>query len=196
MAEDDRQKEIVRMLADARKDAADKALEKATDRLTNQTNSISKLRMEFFDRLVLLDGGTISLSLTLVGLLQKGKPTQCHILLFLSWGCFMASLLLSMVRNWREHDRMMAAEWASYTFVVHEHLSAFVLQVESLGVSATDSTVQGALDKGKEVFGKQHAAQSKLDRATKWWGGSAMAFTFVGYLLLLWFAIVNAAALL
>lgn len=197
MDHDDGQEEIVQMLAAARKEAADRALEKASERLTNQTNNTSKLRMEFFDRLILLDGGTISLTLTLVGLLQRvGKPTHCRLLLFFSWACFMASLLLGMVRNWREHDRLMAAEWASYTFVVHEHLSAFVQQVESLGISAADSTVQSTLKKGQEVFSQQQAQQAHLDKKTKILGGSAMASTFMGYLLLLWFAIVNAAALL
>src|SRR5258708_7436068 len=119
------------MLAAARNDAAATALEKASERLTNQTNNISKLRMEFYDRLVLLDGGTISLSLTLVGLLQKaGKPAHSLPLLFFSWICFLASLLLGMLRNWREPDRLVAAELASYSLVVQEYFSSFVQQAE------------------------------------------------------------------
>ena len=184
------------MLVAARKDAASAALEKASERLTNQTSNISKLRMEFYDRLILLDGGTISLSLTLIGLLQKaGKPAHSLALLFSSWICFLASLLLGMLRNWREPDRLVAAEMASYALVVHEYFSAFVQQVESLGVPTTDSPAQSVLAQGPTLVHQQREQEKGLDKQTKRLGGAALIFTALGYTLLLWFAIVNAAAL-
>ena len=188
--------ELKKVLTGARQEAAAAALEKAGERLTNQTNNISKLRMDFYDRLVLLDGGTISLSLTLVGLLQKaGRPAQWLPLLFSSWICFLASLLLGMLRNWREPDRLVAAEMASYALVVHEYFSSFVQQAESLGVSTTDSPVQSVLAQGPTLVHQQQAQQKGLDKQTKRLGGASLLFTALGYVLLLWFAIVNAAAL-
>jgi hypothetical protein len=190
--------EVVQMLATARKEAADNALERAGERLTNQTNNISKLRMEFFDRLVLLAGGTISLSFTLLGLLQKSinKPTHWHWLLFSSWGCFMASLVFAMIRNWREHDRLMATEWASYSLLVHESYAAFVQQAQSLGVETEDAPVQSVLTQGPKVVAQQTKKQQELIKATNVLGATAMILTVIGYLLLLSFAIKNAAALL
>jgi hypothetical protein len=42
---------------------------KSFDRLTAKTDAVAKMRLEFFDRIVLLDGGTVALSLTLLGFL-------------------------------------------------------------------------------------------------------------------------------
>ena len=90
----------------------------------------------------------------------------------------------------------MAAEWARYSLVIHEYFSAFVQQVESLGVSTADSPAQTVLASGPKVVEQQRKREEGLNKATKALGASAMALTLLGYLLLLWFAIKNAAALL
>ena len=197
MEQDSNQAEKMRMLANARNEAAAVALEKSGERLTNQTNNISKLRIEFFDRLVLLDGGTISLSLTLVGLLQRvGKPSHWHLCLFFSWFCFLLSLLLALIRNWREPDRLMAAEWASNALIVHEWASSFTQLAASLGISAADTPMQQALEQGPRVAGAQQKKQEDLYKQTKTMGDAALFFMILGYVLLIAFAIVNAATLL
>jgi hypothetical protein len=184
------------ILAEIRSQAAGKSLEQAGERLTTQTNHIAKLRLEFFDRLVLLDGGTISLSLTLIGLLpksEKAMTTHWHAALFISWACFTMSLVFAMMRNWREHDRLMATETAGYALVVHEWFSAFANQVESLGVSTADSPAKDVLAQGPALVTKQQKQSESLNKTTKLLGAAAMILTVVGYLLLLGFAIKNTA---
>lgn len=183
------------MLADGRSQAASKSLDQANERFTNQTNEIAKLRLDFFDRLVLLDGGTISLSLTLVGLLQKfAVPSlRWRWTLFASWTCFTLSLILAMLRNWKEHDRLLATAFATYALVVHEWFSAFAQQVQTLGVSTANSLARQALARGPEVVTDQQKQSDSLTRTATRIGAAAVGLTVVGYLLLLAFAIRNIA---
>lgn len=196
MAENPEADRLAQQLADIRSQAAGRALDQASGRLTEQTNHVAKLRLEFFDRLVLLDGGTISLSLTLIGLLQKSQKTAMHwqYALVGSWTCFMRSLVLAMLRNWREHDRLMAAESARYALVIHEWFSAFATTVESLGVSTADSTAQNVLAQGPIQVSQQQARSEGLASTTQRLGATAMTLAILGYLLLLAFAVKNTAA--
>lgn len=196
VAEDPNHDAMAQILVDARSQAASEALEQAGDRLTNQTNQVARLRLEFFDRLVLLDGGTISLSLTLIGLLQKSSKAVPHwqLALFGSWACFTLSLILAMLRNWLEHDRLMASEFAAYALLVHEWFSAFAQQVQTLGVSKADSISHQVLTQGPMQVTAQRQQSENLNRKTKRLGAAAMILTVLGYLLLLGFAIKNTAA--
>lgn len=186
------------LLAEIRSQAAANALEKASERLASQTNYVFKLRIEFFDRVVLLDGGTISLSFTLIGLLHRSAntSTQCHLFLFCAWVFFVISMVLAMLRNWQEHDRLMSSEWAAYSLVVHEYFTSFVGQVESLGVSTSDSNAEDVLRQGPALIQQQQAKHADLDKRTKLIGASALICTVFGYVMLLLFAILNAQALL
>jgi Virulence factor BrkB len=86
---------------------------KSFDRQTQQLDSVAKLRLEFFDRIALLDGGTIALSVTLVGSLASKNPhvpMRWITLLILSWIAFVLSMLLALTRNYIEHNRLSTAE--------------------------------------------------------------------------------------
>jgi hypothetical protein len=90
----------------------------------------------------------------------------------------------------------MAAEWTSYSLVVHEYFSAFVQQVESPGVSTADSPAQTALQSGPKVVEQQQKKEQDLNRNTKKLGAAALILSLMGYLLLIWFAIENSTTLL
>ena len=89
-------------------------------------DTVAKMRLEFFDRVVLLDGGTITLSVTLLGFLASKNP---HVsmrwpkLLILSWISFIFSMLFALARNWVEHDRLTATE---YYNAIYQTFSAII----------------------------------------------------------------------
>src|SRR5260370_21523818 len=80
---------------------------KSFERVTQKTDTIAKLRLEFFDRIVLLDGGTVALSVTLIGSFasKTNHGVKSVLLLVFSWSAFLLSMVFALTRNWFEHDR-------------------------------------------------------------------------------------------
>ena len=68
---------------------------KSCDRLTAKTDAVAKMRLEFFDRIVLLDAGTVALSLTLLGFLAPKvyEPTAALKKAIRDWSAFRFSLV-------------------------------------------------------------------------------------------------------
>lgn len=187
------QQNLEQQIAAIRAEQASANLIKAADRFTAQLNNVTKLKMDFFDRLIVLDGGTIALSLTVVGMLAKGGQhvTHCQSFLFISWICFVVSLIAAILRNWHEPDRLAAAEVASLTAAVAENYEATVLQAKSLGVTAPAGMGLEVAEEGKSYVKTQMANQVRHGIASKVTGGIALTATVLGYILLLCFVAAN-----
>src|SRR5882724_840236 len=102
---------------------------KSFNRQTQQMDTVAKLRLDFFDRIALLDGGTIALSVTLVGSLASKSPhapLKCVTALVFSWVAFVLSMLLALTRNWIEHDRLSKGEYNNYILSVNLSFGAMI----------------------------------------------------------------------
>ena len=98
-----------KQIAAAAYTASSEETTKSFDRLSHVTDNVAKMRLEFFDRIALLDGGAIALSVTLLGFLASKNPhatPRWVTLVVLSWVAFVLSMLMALARNWVEHDRL------------------------------------------------------------------------------------------
>ena len=150
----------------ARFEGASKEFERSFLRQMQQTDTVARLRLEFFDRLALLDGGTVALSVTLLGFLagRNQHALNSALMLFLSWGCFVFSMVLALTRNWIEHNRLSAAESNNFLIAVAE-----------------------LHEQGKAVLNNERGQHERLLTWTKIAGVVSLASSVSGIILLLWF---------
>src|SRR5690348_3375841 len=99
---------------------------KSFERWMAKVDTVARMRLEFFDRIILLDGGTVALSVTLIGSLasKTGYKLTALVPLAISWVAFLLSMLFGLTRNWIEHDRLAKAEMNTHLFVVRQHFEA------------------------------------------------------------------------
>jgi hypothetical protein len=155
------------------------------ENLSTQLDNAFKLRREFFDRLILLNGGTITLTLTVVGLLVKaGKPLPTwRLSLLAAWACFVISLIASVLRNWLEPSRLEDLAYANHATAAMECVS-----------SSKDTDTQKMIEflKAMKEIALYH--YGKLNFKTRWVkiaSGLALWSMVIGYVLLTVFAVVN-----
>jgi hypothetical protein len=150
--------------------------------------------MEFFDRIVLLDGGTVALSVTLIGSLasKSGHKFSALTSLICSWAAFMLSMMFGLARNWIEHDRLAKAEMNSFLIALQQSFKAEANFGKAIyGESPEVHDLQKAIDQGGAVFkAGQNKHQSLLLR-TKLAGIASLVCTLLAFGLLLVFAIKN-----
>ncbi len=167
----------------------EKKLKSAGESLSVQIDNVFKLRREFFDRLILLNGGTITLSLTVVGLLVKaGRPLPTwRFSLLAAWGCFVVSLISSALRNWWEPSRLEALAYS-------DHASA---TMESVSPSK-DTNTDKMMDFLKTMKSQLEHHYGQLNFMARWVrlaSGVALWSMVIGYVLLALFVAVNAGDL-
>lgn len=164
--------------------ALKKALEEVDtsfDRVTQVADTVAKMRLEFFDRVALLDGGTITLSVTLLGFLASKNP---HVsigwpkLLILSWISFIFSMLLALARNWVEHTRLTATEYYKAVY------QAFSAVIEFDQAVPSNKLVDNEAIRLKRTIKKEKS----LARWTRSTGIASLIAMFAGFALLLVFA--------
>jgi hypothetical protein len=165
---------------------------KYSERLTQQFDAIAKMRMEFFDRIILLDGGTVALSVTLVGSFVSKSRLSALTPLFASWVAFLLSMLLGLTRNWIEHDRLAKAETNSWLLAQRQYFEAEKnLGKAMAGESPQVNDLQKVLDQGNAVFKTEQDKHESLLFWTKAVGIASLVCTLVGFSLLLVFAVKN-----
>jgi hypothetical protein len=172
---------------------------KSFDRQTRQMDSVAKMRLEFFDRIALLDGGTIALSVTLIGSLASRNPhvpMKWVTLLILSWMAFVLSMLLALTRNYIEHDRLSTAEYNNYFLALSQSFGAMAGLAQA--VSGATPEVEQA---NKILADSSSVLRAQIDRhkSLLWWtkftGIASLAGILAGFILLLFFATKNIAFL-
>jgi hypothetical protein len=164
--------ELAHKLAELRAQAATDNLTKSGERFSAQSNAAAKMMIDFYDRLIILNGGTITLSLTIIGMLVKaGHPLpNGKGFIFSSWICFVISLISAILRNWKEPERLVNAEAAVFSHAVTENYSSMLAQAELMGVKASPTYGSKIVDEGNESVRKQLAAVNRLSGFTKWVG--------------------------
>jgi len=173
-------------IADALKVVEDEVT-KSFDRLTQVTDTVAKMRLEFFDRVVLLDGGTITLSVTLLGFWASKDahvPMHWRELLILSWISFVFSMLFALARNWVEHDRLSATEVYN---AVYQAFSAIIKFSQAVPGPLANKLVE---NEAARLKGKIKEEEGLL-RWTKSTGIASLIAMLAGFVLLLMFAAKN-----
>jgi hypothetical protein len=174
----------------ARFEGASKEFERSFLRQMQQTDTVARLRLEFFDRLALLDGGTVALSVTLLGFLagRNQHALNSALMLFLSWGCFVFSMVLALTRNWIEHNRLSAAESNNFLIAVAElHEARIQLGQAILGEGSEVEQMKELREQGKAVLNNERGQHERLLTWTKIAGVVSLASSVSGIILLLWF---------
>jgi hypothetical protein len=143
----------------------------------------------------LLDGGTVALSVTLLGYLGGKNPHALHSARFLisSWICLMGSMTLALARNWVEHDRVSVLENNKFLQSLIQWVESMAnLANAAIGTAAAEiDEFKQLLEKGKADMGKQVARHGLLWRSTQIVGFASLALSVLGFVLLLSFAITN-----
>lgn len=167
----------------------EKKLKSAGENLAVQIDNVFKLRREFFDRLILLNGGTITLSLTVIGLLVKaGRPLPIwRFSLLAAWGCFVVSLISSALRNWLEPSRLEALAYS-------DHASAAMESVSPSKDTNTDKMMD-FLKTMKSQLEHHYGQLNFMARWVRFASRVALWSMVVGYVLLALFVAVNAGGL-
>ena len=157
------------------------------------------MRLEFFDRIVLLDGGTIALSLTLVGSLSSRNPhvpLKCATVLIVAWVSFGLSMLLALLRNWIEHDRLSKAEWNNYIVALNYSMSAQIKFANAFSVAQDEAAQQQTVvDEGNNLIKQANQKHVTLLRMTQVAGGASLFMLVLGIVLLLVFGAGNILSL-
>ncbi|MGH7744697.1 MAG: hypothetical protein ACREQ5_07765 [Candidatus Dormibacteria bacterium] len=171
---------------------------KSFERLTQKTDTIAKLRLEFFDRIVLLDGGTVALSVTLISSFAS-KSThglKSILLLVFSWSAFLLSMVLALTRNWFEHDRLGKAETNNYLIAVQQSSKALLNLGKDVSGSCPEvEQMQKVIEQGDTVFKTEQEKHESLLFWTKVAGIASLVATLLGFILLLFFAVKNISLL-
>lgn len=163
--------------------------------LVNETGArlekTMELRREFFEKLVILDGGTIALSVSLLGNLGSHHAPQLIRLLGTSWILLMLGMAFGMSRNWFFYEERNAAIhlWIASALerltVPFTEMAAVTQNVE-LRQDLARAQSNGAV---KLKLGEQKHA--RLEAVLSWCGRMCIASTLGGYGFLIWFALRN-----
>lgn len=171
---------------------------KSFERLTQKTDTIAKLRLEFFDRIVLLNGGTVALSVTLIGSFasKSNHNVKSVWLLILSWSAFLLSMVFALTRNWFEHDRLSKAETNNYLIAVQQSTKALLNLGKNVSGSCSEvEEVQDVIEQGDTLLKGQQKKHQSLLFWTQVAGITSLGATLLGFILLLFFAIKNISLL-
>ncbi len=185
-------------IAAAISEGASSEAAKSFERLTQKTDTIAKLRLEFFDRIVLLDGGTVALSVTLIGSFasKTNHGVKSVLLVVLSWSAFLLSMVFALVRNWFEHDRLGKAETNNYLIAVQQSAKALLNLGRNVSGSCPEvEQMQKVIEQGDTVFKPEQEKHESLLFWTKVAGIASLVATLLGFILLLFFAIKNISLL-
>jgi len=170
------------------------SLQKLLDDSLEKFEKTSALRREFFEKLVILDGGTVALSVTLLGNLESR-----HIVLLLiwmlgaSWILLLASMASAMCRSWftQEHERQSTSRWLVENVMAHE--ASLVDLATQVQVPLEDVAKGNAI--GAKLTENLEATENRLNAIIVWCERSCIVFTVLGFAALIAFAIGNLAAL-
>ena len=198
MPEQEDPKALAAKLLELRAQSASENLTKATERFFTQSNAVAKMMIDFYDRVIILNGGTITLSLTIIGMLVKSGHPLPHGrgFIFTAWSCFVISLISAILRNWKEPERLVNSESLVLTFAVTESYASMVAQAQSLGVTLAPEISSKIVDAGNETFKTQQGLVNKLSNFTKGVGWISLGALVLGYILLVLFVGCNAKSLL
>jgi hypothetical protein len=180
-------------------------------RRTNAVHKIIKKRVDFFDKLILLAGGSFALSLTFVFSLSKHELQNTRIegvgYLKAGWGLMLLCIILSWIHNWYCYTagwRFECLAWDRVTSFRQEVFARLTSRASKLmeGVAAEDvnlgdffglvSTVGQEESKKAQKNVQEHLSQAKvvLGRAS-WLGNTAFLAVILAFTSLLVFAVKN-----
>ena len=151
------------------------------------------LRRDFFEKLILLDGGTIALSVTLLGNLASRHATSYRLgLLATSWVLLIVSMAFAMASKWFSHQQAKAVAqiWTAL------HLIEDVEKLIKAGEQAGDpmNQVKAILLQHEEVKSTAVKDRERSSAITLWCERLSLCFTVTGYSCLVWFAISSLSA--
>jgi hypothetical protein len=181
-------------LITARLEAAGEQFDRSFQRQAQQSDTVAKLRLEFFDRIALLDGGTVALSVTLLRYLtsKSWHVLKLPSLLISSWAVFVLSMAFALTRNWIEHNRLSAAESNNFLLTVNElHDARIQLGLAVSGECLEVKRAKQVQEEGKTVLNKQLERHQRLLKWTKLTGMFSLVASLFGFILLLLFAVKN-----
>ncbi len=181
-------------------EAASGEAAKSFDRLTEKTDTVAKMRVEFFDRIVLLDGGIIALSVTLVGSLASRNPhvaLKCVTALALSWVAFVLSMLFALRRNWVEHDRLSKAEQNNYIIALNYSMAAQINLAKAVSGAGSEAEqgLKDVVEAGNTLIKDENKKHATLFWWTKFTGAASLVTMVLGIVLLLLFGVKNILSL-
>jgi len=176
---------------------------------------IIERRIAFFDRLILLAGGTFALSLTFVSTLHKAQGQNANFVsvwsLKAAWILMLFCIVLSWLHNWyrvAEAERIYLVGQKRVTGFQHEVNAGFANRGSSLfeGVTAEDVDFGEFYNLLKSYFkSESEKAISSVGQTFKdtkaasvraiWLGNLALLCVVVSFVLLLVFALRNVAFL-
>jgi hypothetical protein len=167
---------------------------KSYERLLQKTDTIAEMRLKFFDQVVLLDGWTVALSVTLISsFVAKGNYGVKYVsVLAVAWIAFVLSMLFALTRNWIEHDRLGKAVSTNYLVAVQYSTKTFKNFGNAIsGPSDAEAAIQKTIDEGSALFKTERKKLKSLLFKTKVAGILSLICTLLGFALLLFFAIRN-----
>jgi hypothetical protein len=142
------------------------------------------LRYEFFEKLVVLDGGTIALSVSLLGNIASHHALQLIHLLAVSWILLILGMAFGMSRSWFfQEERRAATE-----LYVGRTLDALVPWAEFAAVLKEESPERMEFS---TLTRQQVIKHARLDTILSWCGRMCIVSTLGGYSFLIWFAVRN-----
>jgi len=187
-------------------------------RAVDRAMRVGEIKVSFYEKLVLLAGGSFALSLTLLGLLGRGSPHAAAItavrVLYVAWGSLLLCIFFSWLHNWyRTSAADRLSTLAAVRAQIHEN-DAYALIFHKLGsifkgaeitewpdidlnkiLSVISDHMKKQADESAKNLDEYRAAVTAVSKTADRLGNLAMGSIFLGFLLLLVFAIENARLL-
>lgn len=187
---------------------ASKEVAAAGQKIEEFQNKASTERNQFFDKLALLDGGAIVLSVTFIGyLIPKQGTITGRWALYPGWCLLLVSLLLSLLRNFFYQNYHFYARVSPYIRKRSEKIDAEMQVVADPAqvFLAEDGkrilTAKERLEFAEQLKSKAQGYRSEAERVNRrgkiaeyiWrpCEPSALITFFLGLTFLVWFAILN-----
>ena len=189
---DEKEKEAEEQAAVARK------LTEQLEQLVVETGEMIEkawvLRREFFEKVIVLNGGTIALSVSLLSNLGARHSPQLIRLLATSWVLLITGMALGMSRNWFYQEERLAS-----VHLYTEGMGRFLLDriatalSELVRLRGYDEERLLELEVLKTPPDNTQAKrnQTRLRAALLWLERMCIVSTIGGYVFLVWFAIRN-----
>jgi len=160
-----------------------------SERWEQQIDAFPKMRMEFFDRIVLLDGGTVALSVTLIGSLSGKLHIYYVPVMIASWTMFLISMISGLSRNWVEQERMIIFERGRFTAALTEEQGLRTIFTKSEGGSR--QSLKRAYDHNKGLLKEGNQERIKIESRIGKLGAVSLISAILGFFFLLLFGSAN-----
>lgn len=186
------------------KDASEEA-SKSGEKFDQAQFEAIREKARFFDRLGLLSGGAIVLSVTFLGYVSSRPSVKIlwPFVLYISWGSLLVALLASMYRNWHHEDYLYYTRFAGWAEHLAKLKQAEIKVVQATGAVVVDpegqriaasKVIEELTSKCKGWATLEGTASTKArlsEKVSKVLDYAAHIGLFVGIVLLVAFAVLN-----